>query len=234
MSQLLRSIFVEQARWSVEQTSGDRPLGTISYDIITQNEWMSFVCENLAAGGRVVYEASVDGTESWVARCPVHTVHTSSIVQTPAVDAAVGACHHLPKDIVQTGFVCVHFSCTKAVCLLWCLKSCFFIGSWKHFCLSFLEQFYLLHLGSRCLNITLCPSPVHLSPRELLKSQFSSQELVCGVRLKLRTLTAVRPNFPEPQWSHLCRRDGVPLSWDYSEKWNTRSWLHFWCTIIAE
>lgn len=92
---------------------------------------LTFVCENLAAGGRVVYEASVDGTSPWVARCPVYTVHTSSIVQTPAVDAVVGACHHSPKGIVQTGCFCA-----KAVCLLWCLKSCF-IGSLRLF-LSFL------------------------------------------------------------------------------------------------
>jgi hypothetical protein len=45
---------------------------------------LSFVCENLAAGGRVVYQASVDGTSPRVVRCPVYTVHTSSIVQTPA------------------------------------------------------------------------------------------------------------------------------------------------------
>lgn len=37
---------------------------------------LTFVCENLAAGGRVVYEASVDGPSPWVARCPVYTVHT--------------------------------------------------------------------------------------------------------------------------------------------------------------
>lgn len=77
---------------------------------------LSSVCEKLATGDRVVYEASVDGTSPWVARCPVYTVHTSRIVQTPAVDAAVvGACHPSPKGIVQTGLFCAHLLC---VCFL--------------------------------------------------------------------------------------------------------------------
>lgn len=57
------------------QFSAERPLAVVSYDIITWTA-LSFVCENMAAGGRFVWEASVDGMSHWVARCPGYTAHT--------------------------------------------------------------------------------------------------------------------------------------------------------------